>query len=313
MTSGQLPGQEPDRGDHERRSLDCSIVIVHYRAETELHECVARLVPAANGLTFETIVIDNSATLRRLAFAERHPEVDLIENPRNLGFARACNVGIGRARGRYVLLLNPDTFVHESSITTLVRHLDAHPADALAAPRVQNPDGTLQHSCRRFPGLLTIFFGRYALMTTLFPRNRFSGRYLYLEWDHAETRQVDWVSGACLMARMAAIERVGPLDAGYFLFVEDMDWCRRMREAGYGIVYVADARVTHTVGISREPASASVIWARHRSMARYVRKHLRAAWPLWPLIGLALCGRAAVLGLLHAVHRGRTSSPPSTS
>jgi N-acetylglucosaminyl-diphospho-decaprenol L-rhamnosyltransferase len=305
VATGRLRSDKSGEDNHEGPGIDCSIIVVHYRAEADLAECLARIAPAADALTFETIVIDNSATLRALGFLERYPQVIFSESPRNLGFAQACNEGIRRARGRHVLLLNPDAFLHEGAIATLVRHLDAHPADGLAAPRLHDPDGALQHSCRRFPGLLTIFFGRYALMTALFPRNRFSGRYLYLEWDHADTRQVDWASGACLMASRAAIERVGALDPGYFLFVEDMDWCRRMRDAGYGVAYVADALVTHRVGISRAASSVSVIWARHRSMLRYVRRHLRAAWPLWPLIGLALGTRAAILILRQTVRGGR--------
>lgn len=285
--------------------LDCSVVLVNYRTDEPLAECLGSLAKTAGGLTLEIIVVDNGGTLRPAGFRERFPGVELIENRENVGFARASNQGIRRARGRHVLLLNPDTLVHEGAVQAMVHYLDAHPAIGAVGARLLDPDGTLQYSCRRFPGYFTIFFGRYALLSRLLPGNAASRDYLYLDWDHLGVREVDWVSGACLMVRRAVIEEVGPFDEGYFLFVEDMDWCRRIRDAGWSVVYLPDAVVTHAIGVSRGPVPPRVVWARHRGMLRYVRKHFRPPWPVLALVATGLGVRAACLLLANGVRSGR--------
>lgn len=274
--------------------VDCTIVIVNYRTDVLLEECLASLDRTTKDVAAEVLVVDNGATLAAGGFRERHPGVRLVENPENVGFARASNQGIANARGRHVLLLNPDTVVHEDAVETMVGYLDAHPRVGAVGARLLDPDGSLQYSCRRFPGYLTIFFGRYALLTRLWPENVASRSYLYLDWDHRDVREVDWVSGACLTVRREVIDEVGPLDPGYFMFVEDMDWCRRIRDAGWSIVYLPDAVVTHVIGASRGAVSAKVVWARHRGMLRYVRKHFRPPWPVQALVALGLGLRAGL-------------------
>jgi len=279
--------------------VDCSIVIVNYRTEALLAACLDSLA-SSDPASVEVIVVDNSATLERCAFPARFPWVRFVESPGNVGFARACNHGMGLARGRHLLLLNPDTVAHPGAVETLWQHLDAHPEAGAVAAKLLNPDGSLQYSCRRFPRYYSIFFGRYSWLSRWLPGNPATRDYLYLEWDHAQTRAVDWVSGACLMVRREVLERVGPLDEGYFLFVEDMDWCRRIRDAGYEVVYTPQAVVTHHIGASRGPVSARIVWERHQSMLRYVCKHFRPSWPLRAAVATGLTCRAGVLILAAA-------------
>jgi N-acetylglucosaminyl-diphospho-decaprenol L-rhamnosyltransferase len=281
--------------------VDCSVVIVNYRTDERLAECLASLEKTAGDAALEVLVVDNSRTLAPGGFRERFPRVTLVENPANVGFARAANQGLRLARGRHLLALNPDTVVHEGALPTLIRYLDAHPRTGAVGPRLLESDGRLQYSCRRFPGYLTIFFGRYGVLTRFLPWNAVSRRYLYLDWDHKSAREVDWLSGACLMVRREVIERVGPFDEGYFLFVEDMDWCRRIRDAGFTIAYVPDAVVTHHIGVSRGPVPAWVVWARHRGMLRYVRKHFRPSWLLHAVVAAALWTRATLLVAANAL------------
>lgn len=289
----------------EGSPLDCSVVIVNYRTDQLLGECLASLKKTTANLAVEVIVVDNGATLAAGELADQFPRLQLLQNAANVGFARASNQGIRLARGRHFLLLNPDTVVHEGAVEAMVGHLDAHPEVGAVGARLLDPDGSLQYSCRRFPGYLTIFFGRYALLTRLLPRNRASRDYLYLDWDHQNVREVDWVSGACLMVRREVMERVGALDEGYFLFVEDMDLCRRMRDAGWPVVYLPQAVVTHRIGVSRGPVPAWVVWARHRGMLRYVRKHFRPPGPVAALIAAALGIRAGLHVLADAARRRR--------
>jgi N-acetylglucosaminyl-diphospho-decaprenol L-rhamnosyltransferase len=288
--------------------VDCSVVIVNYRTDEVLAECLASLTKTAAPLEFEVIVVDNGGTLAGGGFRERFPQVRLVENRENVGFARAANQGIRLARGRHVLCLNPDTVVHEGALAAMVAYLDAHPGVGAVGARLLESDGTLQYSCRRFPGYLTIFFGRYALLTRLLPKNAASRDYLYLDWDHRSVREVDWVSGACAMVRREVIDTVGGFDEGYFLFVEDMDWCRRIRDRGWLVVYLPDAVVTHHIGASRGQVPPRVVWARHAGMLRYVRKHFGAPWPLRWLIAAALLTRAGLLVAANA--RRRPGAPP---
>jgi GT2 family glycosyltransferase len=270
---------------------DCSVVLVNYQTDSLLQTCLESL---EKDPPREIFVVDNSGTLREGGFPSRFPNVEFIENARNLGFAPGCNQGLLKARGRYLLLLNPDTIVPEGALRRLAAHLDAHPGVGAVGPQLLNPDGTLQYSCRRFPGYLTIFFGRYSLLTRLLPQNPVSRRYLYLDWDHASVAEVDWLSGACLMVRRDVFEWVGPLDEEYFLFVEDMDWCRRIRDAGFSVVYLPEARVTHRVGASHARLPPETVLARHRAMFRYVRKHFRSPRAVEALLGMGLMLRAGI-------------------
>ena len=268
---------------------DCSVVIVNYHSEAFLPACLDSLRAGAGALDLETIVVDNSRTAKAAGLHRTFPHVRLLESRTNVGFAQACNRGMAFARAPRILLLNPDTVVDAGAIATLARHLDHNPAVGAVGPRLSNADGTLQFSCRRFPRPWSIFFGRYALFTRLFPKNALSRDYLYSDWDHRTTRAVDWVSGACVMVRRETLDRVGALDDGFFLFVEDMDWCRRIREGGLDVTYLPEATVTHHIGASRGPVTAKIAWERHRSMYRYVRKHY--GWP-FPLVAAAAAGLA---------------------
>jgi GT2 family glycosyltransferase len=155
--------------------------------------------------------------------------------------------------------------------------LDAHPDIAVAAPQILNDDGSVQLSCRAFPGYSTAFFGRYSVLTRLWPGNPASRRYLMTGFDHASERDVDWASGAALMFTRAAFDRLGGWDPGLFLFSEDVDFCKRVHDAGLRVVYQPAARVYHTIGISERPTTRAVV-ERHRSMWRYYRKHVRRSF-----------------------------------
>jgi N-acetylglucosaminyl-diphospho-decaprenol L-rhamnosyltransferase len=143
----------------------------------------------------------------------------------------------------------------------------------VVGPRMIGRDGKLQYSARSFPDHFTFFFNRYSLLTRLFPRNQYSRRYLLSDWDHASVRSVDWLSGACLLVRRTAIDQVGPMDESYFMFNEDVDWCRRMKQGGWDIVYVPEAMMHHDIGASRRKVAPKVIIERHRGMIHYFHKY----------------------------------------
>jgi GT2 family glycosyltransferase len=232
-------------------------------------------------LTIEIIVVDNASTDGSVDMVRAEfPQVTLIANPSNTGFPAANNLGIAAAQGRYVLLLNPDTEVLGQALATLVGYMDAHPDVGIVGPQLLHPDGSIQSSRRRFPTLATLF-----LESTWLERRAPPGllrRYYFLDQPYRVTLDVDWVTGAAMLARHEAIEQVGGIDEGFFMYSEELDWCRRVKAAGWRVVYHPAAQIIHHMGKSSEQA----VPARHvnfqRSKIRYAHKYhgLRVAMAL---------------------------------
>jgi GT2 family glycosyltransferase len=292
--------------------MDLSLVLVTYRHRDALAACLDSLPAACAGLRYEVIVVDNASGDGLVDdLARNRPDVRTIASPVNEGFARGVNRGLAIAQGRCVGLLNPDTVASPGAFTTLVGFADAHPDVGLVGPKVTDPDGGLQYSCRRFPSHWTGLFNRYSLLTRLFPNNRWSREYLMQDFDHASTLDVDWLSGACLVARRDAVERVGPLDPAFFLFNEDVDWAKRMHEAGYRVVYLPEAHVMHTVGASKGALPPWLIWRRHRGMMHYYHKHHPGPWWRMALADAGILLRCALqfaINPLRGLGKGRPVS-----
>jgi N-acetylglucosaminyl-diphospho-decaprenol L-rhamnosyltransferase len=276
--------------------MDLSSVVVSYRSRDVLPDCLTALASQTRELTAETVVVDNaSGDGMAEALARQFPAVRVIENPDNVGYARAVNQGIAATRGDLVLVMNPDCVLQPGALSELVGHLRSHQQAGVVGPKILNPDGTLEYSARSFPDHFTFLFNRYSLLTRLFPGNRFSRRYLLSDWDRAAAREVDWLSGACLLVRRAAIERVGPMDEAFFMFNEDVDWCRRMKLGGWAVVCVPAAVAVHHVGASRRKVAARVIVERHRGMIRYLHKYHPAPPPLAALADGLILLRAGLM------------------
>lgn len=264
---------------------DLSILVVNWNVRDLLRRCLQSILANLPACQLEIIVVDNGSTDGSVEMVRTEfPQVHLIANPDNRGFPAANNQGLAVARGRYVLLLNPDTEVVGNALETMVAFADAHPDVGVVGPMLLNPDGTVQSSRRRFPTLLTAVFESTWLQP--YAPRRLLARYYVLDRPDDEVQDVDWVTGAALMARREAIEQVGPLDEGFFMYSEELDWCRRFRKAGWRVVYLPTARVIHYGGKSSE----QVLPARHihfqRSKIRYFRKYhgAVAAGVLWAVI-----------------------------
>ena len=251
---------------------DLSVIIVNWNVRDLLRRCLHSILANLPTGQLEVIVVDNgstdgSAEMVRTEF----PQVHLLANPDNRGFTGANNQGLAVARGRYVLLLNPDTEVVGDALETLVAFADAHPDVGVVGPQLLNPDGTVQSSRRRFPTLATALLESTWLQP--YAPRRLLARYYVLDRPDDEVQDVDWVTGAALMARREAVEQVGPLDEGFFMYSEELDWCRRFRAAGWRVVYLPTARIIHHEGKSSE----QVLPARHihfqTSKIRYFRKY----------------------------------------
>lgn len=228
----------------KRGTLDLSVIIVHYRSPGLLADCLAAIDRARTRLAAEVLVIDN-APLDDAArdLAERHG-ARYLRNERNLGYGRAINQGLAEGGGRHYLILNPDVSVRPGSLDALVEFMDQNPAVGIAGPRLYSPDGSLQYSARTFYTLPIILLRRTPL-GRLWPRARIVREHLMLDWDHAETRDVDWVLGGAILARRRAVEDVGGMDERFFLYFEDVDWCSRMHRRGWRVTYVPAAEMVH--------------------------------------------------------------------
>jgi GT2 family glycosyltransferase len=281
-----------------------SIVTVGYFSREPLLEGFRGLLPQIADLAAEVVVVDNASTDGTLeALAREFPAVRRIANSDNVGYARAINQGIAATTGEFVVVMNPDCVVRPGAIPVLIEHLRAHPRTAMAGPKLINTDGTLELSARRFPDHFTFLFNRYSLLTRLFPNNPYSRRYLMSDWDHASQRDVDWLSGAFLMVRRAAIDQVGGMDEAFFMFNEDVDWCRCMRLAGWNVTYVPEAVVVHHMGASRSRVSTRVVVERHRGMIHYFHKHHPTNPILRYVTDGAILSRAALMLAVNALRR----------
>jgi N-acetylglucosaminyl-diphospho-decaprenol L-rhamnosyltransferase len=218
-------------------------------------------------------VVDSASSDGSVVMVEEgFPQVRLIANSENVGFTVGNNQGIAVSRGRYVLLLNPDTEVVDDALATMVEYMDNHPQVGVLGPQLLNPDGSIQSSRRRFPTLATAFL-ESTVLQQWFPNNRVVRHYSMTDRSDDEVQEVDWVTGACLLARREAIEEVGLLDEGFFMYSEELDWCRRIKGQGWKVVYLPTARVIHYGAQSSEQVKSFQHVQFQRSKIRYFRKH----------------------------------------
>jgi GT2 family glycosyltransferase len=247
-----------------------SIIIVSWNVRDLLAACLASLPREA-----ETIVVDNASGDGSAAMVlAGFPHVRLITNEDNLGFTRANNQGIVQSQGSFILFLNPDTVVQNGALDTMITYLHEHPNVGVVGPQLRYGDGSLQSSRRRFPTLATALFESTPLAWHLNPaRNRWALHYHMADRQPHQVQEVDWLVGAALLTRREVLHRVGGFDEAYFMYSEELDWCRRVRKAGWRIVYLPTATITHYEGKSSE----QVVAARHlrfnTSKVRYFRKH----------------------------------------
>ncbi|HHY54672.1 MAG TPA: glycosyltransferase family 2 protein [Chloroflexi bacterium] len=247
-----------------------SVVIVNWNTQALLADCIDAVAHEATSLDYDIWVVDNGSTDDSVAMLRRDfPHVHLIESKVNLGFAGANNLAMQHSAGRYLLLLNTDAIVRPGAIRALLEVAETSPRAGIVGAHLLNPDGTFQASHTRFPTL----WQEFLILSTL-------GRRLYGDWypSHAAEeakgpQRVDYVEGACLLVRRAALEQVGGLDEGYFMYTEEVDWCRRMAAHGWEVWYAPAARVVHIGGASSVNRKTSREADLYRSRVRYFRTY----------------------------------------
>ncbi len=252
---------------------DVTVIIVTWNSREELPGCLGSIEAAARHVRCDIIVVDNQSTDGTRAYLETsHPGVRVIANAENRGFAAANNQALRLVRTRYVLLLNPDTVLHEEAIDRLVGCLDAHPEAFAAGPQVYNRDGSLQRTGVTFPSIGNLLADAFFL-DRLFPSSRVFGRHRSLFDDPETERVVDYVQGSCLLVRQAAIAKVGILDEEYFMYFEETDWCYRMHRAGGTVRICPAAGVVHFGGEPSVHYGAARLVDYHRGLLVFFVRH----------------------------------------
>ncbi len=253
---------------------DLSIIIVSYNVREDLDRCLSSVRAASRNLSVETIVVDNASGDGSAAMArEKHGFCAVLDAGGNLGFSRASNIGLRRSAGRYLLLLNPDTVLEPDVLEKMKRTMEAHPDTGMGTCKLVTEDGSLDLACRRsFPSLWDGFC-RACGLSGLFPKSRFFARYNLTFLDENTPCDVEAVNGAFMFVRREAFDEVGPLDEDYFMYVEDLDWCYRFREAGFRIVYCPEATTLHLKGKSGMQRSPEMIRRLFESTEIFYRKH----------------------------------------
>ncbi len=255
-------------------AVDLSVLVVNYNAGPLLERCLSSLEKHLQEIPHEICVVDNaSVDGSPEQVRSQFPRVRLIANDTNRGFAAALNQGLRDTAGRYILWLNPDTELLDNGFQELLRHLDRNPKTGILGPYLADSNGRRQLSCRSFPSYRTALFNRHSLLTRWLPGNRFSRQYLHSDWDAFTIRQVDWVSGACLLHRREVSDQIGGLDEQFFLYCEDVDFCLRAKQKGWSVQYHPGARVLHRIAGSSRQTPYRSIAQRHRSLWRYYTKH----------------------------------------
>jgi hypothetical protein len=251
-----------------------SILLVTYNHRDFILPCLQSLRLINESLNPEVIMVDNcSADGTGQLTRQQFPQVRLIENRRNLGFARAINQAFRESRGEFLLLLNPDIQVLPGSVEKMTTHLQMDERTGIVLPKLVNPDGSLQYSCRTFCHPFTLFLRR-APLGWVFSDHPSVRRHLMMDWDHKEQREVDWGLGACMLIRRKALRGDRIMDERFFLYFEDIDLCFSMKKAGWRVVYNPEAvLVHHHLRQSAEGFFNRAKWEHLKSLVKFYRKH----------------------------------------
>lgn len=252
---------------------DLSVVIVNWNTRELLLQCLRSITAQTGVYRSQIIVVDNASGDGSVeAVRNEFPEVTLMVNEQNLGFAKANNLGLRECTGRYVFLINSDVVLRDRCFPSLYEYMEQHPEIGVLGPRILNGDLTLQESCKEFPTLWNSMCRALAL-DTAFPQCRLFSSQLMRYWSHDDIRPVDILSGCFWMVRRQALEAVGPLDERFFMYAEDKDWCKRFWKARWSVVYYPRAEAIHLAAASSSRDPIRFYLEMNRANLRYWRKH----------------------------------------
>jgi GT2 family glycosyltransferase len=253
------------------------LVIVNYNSTELLHDCLASIKWSCNGSQPNVVVTDNGSKDPIEYIRKTYSDITVVRNRENIGFSKAINAIMSTTNAPYVVLLNPDTIVlTDHFLESVASFMDVHPDVGILGPGILDSDGRIQGSARSFPRFHSLFFGRRSLLTKIFPKSRLaSANILTKNANNTEPLEVDWVSGACMVIRRRALQQVGMMDERFFMYWEDVDWCKRMWDRGWRVVYWPAVKIMHHVGGSSESRVIRSVFEFHKSAILYFNKHVK--------------------------------------
>ncbi len=289
----------------EVHAVSLALAVINYNTAGDLEACLLSIREKLGDVP--TVVIDNGSSDGSPDMVRRDfPWAKLVENPGNPGYASACNAGLRATAEPYVFILNSDVEFLEDGLDELLEYVDSHKGVAVAGPRLLNSDGSRQMSCRRFPSMLENAV--HGFLGDIWPGNPLTRSYQMKGLEELEPCEVDWVSGAAMLLRRAAIEVVGGFDETYFMYVEDVDLCWRLRQVGFSVCYYPGFQLLHHIGRASGQQSLRMSYQHHRSMFVFFRKRYRG-WKgvvLTPLVLLGLIGRFVLSLLIRKIRAVRS-------
>lgn len=277
--------------------MQLSVIIVNYNVKHFIEQCLHSVLKASENIAAEVFVVDNNSVDGSIALiSEKFPQVILIENKTNTGFSVANNQAIRQARGRYVLLLNPDTVVQEDTFTRIIAFMDAHPeAGALGVKMLDGKGNFAPESKRGLPTPWVAFYKIFGL-SKLFPHSRRFGKYHLSYLGENDINEIEVLSGAFMLLRKSVLDQIGLLDETFFMYGEDIDLSYRVTKAGYKNYYYPETQIIHYKGESTKRGSVNYVLIFYRAMALFAKKHFTSSRAFWfsVLINLAIYLRAGM-------------------
>jgi GT2 family glycosyltransferase len=269
------------------------IVIVNHNSTDDLMLCLRSIYDSLGDTPTKVFVQDNASDDDMDRLYSRFPQAIVSKNRDNIGFARAVNKGLTQSTAPYIALVNPDTIVRKGCFQMILEYMEKNVNIGIVGPKILDTDGKTQGSARAFPTPFTGLFGRNTVLTKWFPNNPITRANILTSRSHGKTpMDVDWVSGACMVVRQKAIEEVGFMDTRFFLYWEDADWCRRMWQKDWKVVYHPIPTVVHSIGRSSSIKPARSLIEFHKSVYRLFDKYNRTSLKLMnPLVAAILALR----------------------
>lgn len=258
---------------------DLTISIVSYNSLKFLKPCLDSIYNDPHSIKYDIVVVDNASSDGSPKFIKNnYPLVILILNDKNIGFSAANNKAINRTNSKYIMLINSDCQVYEGSIDNLIEFMEKNTDIGIVGPKIVNSDGSIQHSCRRFPSIMNAGF--HTILTGIAPNNPFSRKYKLADVNRDIPFGVDWVSGSCMVIRREALKDTGGLDENYFMYVEDIDICYRMWQENWKVYYYPHCKIMHHIGGSSGNQQVRASIRMQKSVFYFFCKNYKRSWKI---------------------------------
>lgn len=256
--------------------VDLSIIIVSYNTKDLTRQCLKSICENVKGISFEVICVDNNSQDSSGDLIKKEfPQIELIESKENLGYAKGNNLGVKKSKARYVVLLNSDTVILPGALEKVFDFMEDNLDAGAASPKLLNPDGSIQYCIRTLPNIKTAIFQTFG-WHKLFPKSKITARYYRTDLDYNKILSVDSIGTTCYMVRREVLQKVGLLDENFFMYNVDLDFNKRIKDAGYNIYYVSDAKIIHYGGVSVNQSSYRGLIEQHQGLWLMYKKHYAA-------------------------------------